>query len=154
METPGCVWPAQWNTSEEWRPLPALSLSLASPSQNVPLITLPSLILATQVMETTMTGQSTLPLVIWAVAVSPEAPPTAVTKVSPSTSPSNRGPGILPHRDGHRFQKARKGLDGGREVTRAPSLTRVSIKNSGAVSKCWYIWPIPLFPAFGCWCVH
>lgn len=123
--------------SEELRPLPAPSLFLASPSQNVPLINLLSLIPGTRVMETMMTGQSTSPLVIWAVAASPEAPPTAVTKVSLRTGPSNRGPGLFMHRDGHRFQKARRGLDGGREVTHAPSLTRVSIKSSEVVSKCW-----------------
>lgn len=148
-ETPGCVWPAQRSMSEERRPRPAPPLFLASPSQNVPLISPLSPIPGTRVMETMMTAQSTSPLVIWAVAASPEAPPTAVTKVSPRTGPSNRGPGLLMHGDGHRSQKARRGLDGGRKVTHAPSLTRVSIKSSEVVSKCCRS-PLPLHPTSCC----
>lgn len=129
-ETTGCLWPAPGRTSEGRRPPSAPSPSLASLSQSVPLSPIPG----TRATGTTTKGRSTSPSATWAAGASPGAPPTAATKASPGSSPSSRPPGFCPPTGAHPIQRARRGPDGGCEATRAPSLTRVSVQSSGAVS--------------------
>lgn len=150
-ELPGCVWPHQGRASMACHPHPSPPRSLASPSRNLHHPLLFSLKLVTLAMETMMTVQSTLLLVTWgnAVAAIHKGLPTAVTSVNPRTSPCNGVPWRFPNTGAHPSQKDRGGLAGGPKDIHAPFLTRVSIKNSGMVSKfrgisngkCWIIIP-------------
>lgn len=107
------------------------------PLQSLPHPPPSSLKQGTPVMGTLTTGQSTWPSVTWgsAVGVILEAPPTAATSVRPRTPPCKGVPLLFPHLDAPPTQRARRAPAGGPVDTRAPFLTRVSIRNSGMVSK-------------------